>query len=250
MRRDPATAAGATTLPLVASRDSNAVLSAYRKELRSHGPIVAAGIAAALLCNFWALEDLLARRTDLSAAWISDLAARSQPSGWRFQLLEVAAGAAIAAFAWLLLRRQGGRSPLLRWGLLALLAAGVLAAIGGLAPLNCAEALERSCDLSYDPFDLLHTGANLLEVAALAAAFVLVGLGSGRRLSSIEGQTTTGDMRVAKATLAIGALWLLLLALAGLGYLIGDLESVKGLFQRGSQLLLGAWLIVLAICSP
>jgi hypothetical protein len=239
----------------VASRDPNAVTSAYRSKLRSREPIVVAGIAAALLCNFWALEDLLARRSDLSAAWISDLAARSQSSGWRFQLLEVAAGAAIAGFAWLLLRREGGRSPLLRRGLLALLAAGVLAAIGGVAPLNCAEALERACDLSYDPFDLIHTGANLLEVAALGAAFVLVGLGrarlgSVRPLSCREVQATNGGIGAGRMTLTIGALWLLLLALAGLGYLIGDLESVKGLFQRGSQLLLGAWLILLAICSP
>ena len=34
---------------------------------------------------------------------------------------------------------QGDRSPLLRRGLLALLAAGLLAALGGAAPLNCAE---------------------------------------------------------------------------------------------------------------
>ena len=216
-------------------------------------PVLLTGIAAALLCNFWVLEDLLAERSDLSAAWISDLAARSQPSGWRFQLLEVAAGLAIAGFAWLLARREGGRSPLLRRGLLALLAAGILAAIGGIAPLNCAEALERACDLSYDPFDLVHTAANLLEVAALAAAFGLVGLAkldSVRRLSPIDRQTTNGGAGVARAMVVIGALWLALLALAGLGYLVGDLESVKGLFQRGSQLLLGGWLALLAICSP
>jgi len=92
-------------------------------------PIALAGIAAALLANFWVLEDVLARRTDLSEAWISDLAARTEAGGWRFQLLEVAAGLAIAGFAWLLLRRQGGRSPMLRRGLLALAAAGLLAAL-------------------------------------------------------------------------------------------------------------------------
>ncbi len=203
-------------------------------------PVLLTGIAAALLCNFWVLEDLLAKHSDLSAAWISDLAARSQAYGWRFQLLEIAAGVAIASFAWLLLRREGGRSPLLRRGLLALLAAGVLAAAGGAAPLNCAEALEMACDLSYDPFDLVHTTANLLEAVALAVAFGLIGVG----LTRLDPRDARG-----RVTLAIGAAWLLLMAIAGLGYLIGDLESVKGLFQRGSQLLLGGWLALLAVYS-
>jgi hypothetical protein len=57
--------------------------------------------------------------------------------------------------------------------------------------------------------------------------------------------------RLGRATLALGAIWLLLMALAGLGYVVGgELDAAKGLFQRGAQLLLGAWLVVLAICSP
>jgi hypothetical protein len=211
---------------------------------------VATGIAAALLCNFWVLEGALAKRTDPTEAWISDLAARTQAGGWRFQLLEVAAGAAIVAFA-LLLRREGdGHPPLLRRGYLALAATGVLAVLGGLAPLNCAEALERACELSYDPFDLLHTSANLLEVAALATAFALIGTGlaclaeRGSPLVRIAPQRTAAMARV---TLALGALWLALTALSGLGYLLGDLEAAKGIFQRGAQLLLGAWLTLLAL---
>ena len=213
---------------------------------RSQLPTTIAGLAAALFCNFWVLEGLLAKRNDLSGAWISDLAARSQAYGWRFQLLEVAAGLAIAGFAALLLREAGDRpagagggagdTRLLRRGLLALLAAGALAALGGAAPLNCAEALERTCDLSYDPFDLLHTIANLLEVVALAAAFALVGIGLART-----------QPRLSRATLAIGTFWLLLMALAGIGYLVGDVGSAKGLFQRGGQLLLGTWLALLGL---
>jgi Protein of unknown function (DUF998) len=195
-----------------------------------------AGVAAALLANFWVLEDLLARHTDLSEAWISDLAARSQAGGWRFQLLEVLAGLAIAGFAWLLARREGGRSPLLRRGLLALLLAGLLAALGGVAPLNCAEALERACELSYDPFDLVHTGANLLEVAALLVAFASIGLG----LLRLDPRDRRG-----RATVTIAAFWLLLTAVAGLGYLVGDVGEFKGLAQRGAQLLLGGWLVLL-----
>jgi hypothetical protein len=206
--------------------------------MRGQLPTALAGIGTALLCNYWVLEDLLAKRNDFSAAWISDLAARSQVYGWRFQLLEVAAGLAIAAFALLLLRREGDPSPMIRRGLWALLAAGVLAAIGGAAPLNCAEALERACDLSYDPFDVIHTSANLLEIVALALAFAFVGVG----LTRLSPPGPFGQ-----ATIAIGALWLLLAALSGLGYLNGDVDSVKGLFQRADQLVLGAWLVLLGI---
>jgi hypothetical protein len=201
-------------------------------------PTALAGLAAALLCNFWVLEDLLAKRNDFSGAWISDLAARSQVYGWRFQLLEIAAGLAVAAFALLLLRREGDRSPMIRRGLWALLAAGVLGAIGGAAPLNCAEALERACDLSYDPFDVIHTTANLLEIVAVVVAFGLVGLG----LSRLDPRGAPG-----RATLAIGALWLLLTALSGLSYVSGDLDSAKGVAQRGAQVIFGLWLILLLI---
>ena len=189
-----------------------------------------------MLCNFWVLEDVLAKRTDFSGAWISDLAARSQVSGWRFQLLEVLTGLAIVAFALLLLRREGRRSALVRRGLVALIVVGILAGIGGAAPLNCAEALERACDLSYDPFDLIHTSANLLEISALALAFAWVGVG----LTRLDPRD-----RLGRATLTIGAFWLVLILATGLSYLVGDLDSAKGLFQRCSQLLLGGWLVML-----
>ncbi|MET0557341.1 MAG: hypothetical protein ABW065_01540 [Solirubrobacterales bacterium] len=209
--------------------------------------ILPAGVAAALLANFWLLEDWLAERTDLSGSWISDLAARTQVYGWRFQLLEVASGLAVAGYAALLLRATGawGRASergdgesarLLRRGLLALLAAGILVAIGGAAPLNCAEALERACDLSYDPFDLVHSAANLFEIAAVAIAFASVGLALLR---------TPQTRRLGQATLAIGAAWLLLTACSGLSYPFDSIDSVKGLCQRGAQVLLGTWLLVL-----
>jgi hypothetical protein len=209
-----------------------------REQLRPHRSILLAGVGAALLCNFWVLEDLLAKRNDLSGAWISDLAARSQVYGWRFQILEVAAGLAVAAFAALLLTREDKRSPLVRRGLWALLAAGVLAAIGGAAPLNCAEALERACDLSYDPFDVIHTSANLLEIVAVALAFALVGVGLTR---------PSPPSPFGRATLALGALWLALAALTGLSYLSADADSAKGIFQRADQVVFGAWLVLLGI---
>lgn len=201
-----------------------------------------AGLATGLLANFWLLEDWLAARTDLSDAWISDLAARTQVYGWRFQLLEIAAGLAIAAYAALLLRatRETGHPgepaapPLLRRGLGFLLAAGALLAVGGAAPLSCAEALERTCDLSYDPFDLVHSTANLLETLSLAAAFALVG-------TALRDHPTS--RRLGSATIAIGAAWLALTLVTGLSYPFDGIDTVKGLCQRAAQVLLGCWLV-------
>jgi hypothetical protein len=200
-------------------------------------PIALAGIGAALLSNYWVLEGLLAKRTDLSDSWISDLGARSEVFGWRFELLAVVSGLAIAAFALLLLPRLGALSPLARRGVLALFATGILAAIGG-APLSCAEGLEASCSLAYDPFDVIHATANLAEIATTALAFGCVGLGFSRLPPWRAG---------GRASLVLGAIWLLLTALTGLSYLSADIDAVKGVLQRSDQLVFGAWLILLGV---
>jgi hypothetical protein len=194
-----------------------------------------AGIGTALLCNYWVLEGLLARRTDLSDSWISDLGARSEVFGWRFELLAIASGLAIAGFSLLLLPRLGALSPTIRRGILALFATGILAAVGG-APLSCAEGLEASCSLEYDPFDVIHATANLAEIATTALAFGLVGSGLSR---------LARWRRAGQATLAIGALWLLLTVLTGTSYLSADVDSAKGILQRADQLVFGAWLALL-----
>jgi hypothetical protein len=207
--------------------------------MREEMPTALAGVGAALLCNYWVLEGLLARRTDLDDSWISDLGARSEVFGLGFDLLAVASGLAIAGFALLLLPRLGALSPTVRRGVLALAATGVLAAIGG-APLSCAEALESSCSLAYDPFDVIHAAANVAEIATTALAFGLVGLGLGR---------FPPWRRASQVTFAIGALWLLLTALTGVSYLSADVDSVKGLLQRADQLLLGVWLVLLGLLA-
>jgi hypothetical protein len=196
-----------------------------------------AGIGAALLSNYWVLEGALAKRTDLSDSWISDLGARSEAFGWRFDLLAIFSGLAVAGFALLLLARLGSLSPTIRRGVLALATSGVLAALGG-APLSCAEGLEAACSLAYDPFDVIHAAANLAEIAATVVAFGLLGLG----LRKLPGRRGAGDL-----TLAIGAIWILLTAITGLSYLSGDVDSVKGIFQRADQLLFGAWLVLLGL---
>src|SRR5204862_7634903 len=125
------------------------------------------------------------RRSDLSSSWISDLAARTEAFGWRFELLEIASGLAVVAFALLLLSRLDERSPTVRLGIWALAAEGALTVIGGAAPLSCAEALDPSCSLHYDAVDVAHATADLASTAATVLAFGWIGLGldriSGRR---------------------------------------------------------------------
>jgi hypothetical protein len=202
------------------------------------GAITLAGVVAALLGNYWVVAGFLAKRSDLSGSWISDLAARSEAFGWRFELLETVSGLAVVVFALLLLPRLGERSTMIRAGLVALIAEGVLTVIGAAAPLSCAESLDPSCSLRYDAVDVIHATAELASVAAMVLAFVLIGVG----LTRLTPRRADGNV-----TLTIGAVWLLLTAATALSYLGGDIDSVKGLLQRGSQLLFGAWLILLGI---
>jgi hypothetical protein len=200
-------------------------------------PILLAGIGAALINNYWVLEGVLAKRTDPTASWISDLAARSEAFGWRFELLEIASGVAVVGFALALLPRLGRLSPTIRYGLWALVAEGVLTVVGGAAPLSCAESLDPSCSLHYDAVDVVHATADIASTVATVLAFGWLCLGLDR-ISSRRG--------AARATLAIGVVWLALTLVTGVSYVSGDVDSVKGLFQRAGQVVFGVWLICLA----
>jgi hypothetical protein len=206
--------------------------------VRSRSSIALTGICAGLLCNYWVLEGLLSERSDISASWISDLATRSEGTGWRFVGLGVLSGLAVAAFALMLLRRRDAGSPTLRRGFAALLAAGALIAVASAAPLSCPEGLEPSCSLEYDGLDLIHSVVTLAESAATALAFGLVGLAL-LRLPRGRG--------AGRATLTMGALWLLLTLLTAITYADADIDSIKGLLQRGAQVLFGSWLVLLAL---
>ena len=122
-----------------------------------------------------------------------------------------------------LLPRLGALSPMVRRGVLALLATGILAAIGG-APLSCAEGLEASCSLAYDPFDVIHAAANLAEIAATALAFGLIGFGLAR---------LTPKSAASRITLGIAA--------------AGVAETGEGLLQRADQVSFGVWLVLLGV---
>ncbi len=212
-----------------------------------HRSTALAGLGAALLSNYWVLEWWLADRADTPRSWISDIATRTEPSGWRFQLLAILSGLAVAAFALLLRRvvaissayRKKWRPPeprgrMLRQGLVALIAAGAFVAIAGAAPLSCPEGIEPSCSLAEDPLDVIHALATGGEIVATILAFLLLGLALRPR----------GAGRV---MLAIGAAWLLLTAVTGLAYVSGDVDAVKGVLQRSAQILFGTWLVLLGL---
>jgi hypothetical protein len=204
--------------------------------LRSRPILFGTAILAALGANYWALEDLLADRHNFDASWISDLSTRSESSGGTFVALGVAAALALLLYGVVLLANLGERSPLLRWGALAFIAAAAFTVVAAAAPLSCAEGLEAACNLRDDTVDVVHSIATAGEIGGTILAFALLGLGFLR----------TERRSYGWATLAFGAVWLALTIVTGVSYLSNGVDEIKGAFQRADQILFGAWLIVLA----
>lgn len=205
---------------------------------RSRPLLLAPALAAALLCNYWALEDLLADRTNFDASWISDLSTRSEGSGAIFVAFGVASGLAVAAYALVLLSGPlGARRPWLRRGLWALLAAGALIVLASAAPLSCAEGLEANCHLQEDGLDVVHALATGGEIIATILAFALIGWGL---------RASPHLRSVGAFTLVLGAVWLGLTIVTGVSYLSDGVDEVKGALQRVDQLIFGGWLLALA----
>ncbi|HYC81708.1 MAG TPA: DUF998 domain-containing protein [Solirubrobacterales bacterium] len=229
--------------------------------IRSRPLVLASAAAAALLCNYWALEGLLADRTNFDGSWISDLSTRSEGSGPIFVALGVASGLAVCAYALVLLSGPlGERRPWLRRGLRALLAAGAMIVLASAAPLSCAEGLEANCELQQDGLDVVHALATGGEIIATVLAFALVGLGLRRARGcpsfghSDERTTTKGRSEertttlraVGTFTLVLGAVWLAFTIVTGISYLSHGVDELKGAFQRVDQLVFGGWLLALA----
>jgi hypothetical protein len=205
---------------------------------RSRPLVLASAVAAALLCNYWVLEEVLADRTNFDGSWISDLSTRSESSGAIFVAFGVASGLAVAGYALVLLHGPlGQRRPWLRRGLWALLAAGATIAIASAAPLSCAEGLEASCNLREDGLDIVHSVATGGEILATVLAFAMIGFGLRR---DPRGRS------VGAFTFTLGALWLALTIVTGLSYLSHGVDELKGAFQRVDQLVFGGWLLALA----
>lgn len=205
--------------------------------------IAATGVAAGVALNYWLLEGLLADRTDATGGWVSDLGARSESTGWIFDLLDVGSGLLVLAFALLVRPLLAGRGPALRHGSTALVAAGACSLVDGAFPLSCAESLPGPCELSYDAIDLVHVAETFVAIAATIAAFAFLAYG-------LLGEADPRLRRLGAITAGAGALWVLCNALMGGSYLIDGLESVRGLFHRASQVVLGGWLVAAAVSLP
>lgn len=204
--------------------------------------VAVTGVGAALAANYWALETLLAERTDPAGSWISDLGARTESTGPLFDLLEAASGLLLVAFALLLLPLLAGRSRELRWGAWGLVAVGVCTIVDGAFPLSCGEALAEPCELRYDAVDLIHGGETFLSIGITILTFALFAVGLLR-------ERDAPLRRLGGWTVAAGIAWTACNALMGAQYLVDDLASAKGIFHRAAQVVLGAWLIALALTA-
>jgi len=205
--------------------------------LRSRSALLGSAIVAALLANYWVLEDLLADRHNFDASWISDLSTRSESSGGVFVALGVLAAVALLIYGAVLVATLGRRGSLLRWGAIAFVVAAGFTLIAAAAPLSCAEGLEAACDLRDDALDLVHSFATGGEIAATVASFALLGVGFLR----------AGRRDFGWVTLGFGALWLALTIVTGVSYLSNGVDEIKGAFQRADQILFGVWLVTLAV---
>jgi hypothetical protein len=130
-----------------------------------------------------------------------------------------------------------GPSATLRRGVLALGALGLLTIADGALPLSCAEGLDPTCEIEGDAIDVLHgIETNLATVAALVAFWLL-----GRGLRAEPGQRAA-----ATTTLVLGIAWLALsIALLAGAYPLDDPGAGTGTIHRASQLVLGAWFVLL-----
>jgi hypothetical protein len=205
--------------------------------IRSRAVVVGSAIVAALLANYWALEDLLADRHNFDASWISDLSTRSESSGGAFVAIGVVAALALLIYGGVLVAALGRSGPLLRWGAIAFAVAAAFTLVAAAAPLSCAEGLEAACDLRDDTLDIVHSIATGGEIAGTVISFGLFGLGFWR----------AGRRRLGWAAIVFGALWLALTIVTGVSYLSHGVDEVKGAFQRVDQVVFGVWLVVLAV---
>jgi hypothetical protein len=204
--------------------------------------VTVTGVLAAVAANYWALETLLAERTDPAGSWISDLGARTESTGLLFDLLEVASGVLVIAFAALLIPVLGWRSRALWWGIVALVAVGVCTVVDGSFPLSCGETLAEPCKLRYDAVDLVHGGETFLSIAITIAMFALVAAG-------LRDEAEVRLRRLGGWTLVAGFAWTACNALMGAQYLIADLADAKGIFHRAAQVVFGLWLLALAVAA-
>ena len=207
--------------------------------------IVLSGLFAAALVNYWVLALLVGVDHDPGFSWISDLAARGESGNGRFALLDAASGVAVIALGMLLWgefaqRGWGSGVSLLRFGLVLLIASGVLDIADALLPVSCARSLGAGCVRAWDLGDYLHEVESALSVLVTGGSMVLIGLGLRRR---------GGPAALALLSVVAGGVFLALSALIALRGPIAELNGAKGWLQRGGEVILGCWLVALALAT-
>jgi len=206
--------------------------------------LLGTGLAAAVLVNYWIAGPVLGVDHDPGFSWISDFAARGEDGNWRFALLDALSGAAVVAFGALLwpalARGKGPGANALRWGLILLIASGAIAIADALLPESCGRSLGAGCVRADDLVDRLHQVESTLAVLVTGGAMLLIGVGLRRRGGE-------GSRLLAALSIVAGAVFLLLNALIALRFAVDAFDESKGWLQRGGQVVLGAWLIALAL---
>ena len=203
--------------------------------------LLIAGLLAAALVNYWVAGPLLGVDHDPGFSWISDFAARGEGGNWHFALLDALSGVAVIALGALLwpplARGSGPGASALRWGAILLLASGALAIADAFLPMSCGRSLGTDCVRADDLVDELHRLESTLAVLVGSGAMLLIGMGVMR----------AGWGRfLAWFSIAAGVVFLALNLMIALRTSVEAFNESKGWFQRGGQVVLGAWLLTLA----
>ncbi|MFC3540908.1 alpha/beta fold hydrolase [Nonomuraea ferruginea] len=178
-------------------------------------------IGAALLSSAWVTGQLTTPRVDRAHGYVGELAARDQEWTRLFRVSDVLAGLACLAGVALAPRvRQ-------EWqGWLALASAGLLTALAGLFPMDCAVLSDPACV----PATLSHRAH--VAAAVLAAVAVPVSMAA-----------LSARWRATGAWLLTG-----LTAVAGVLTLVTAVSGqLAGLAQRGLVTLVAVWLVYVAV---
>ena len=120
----------------------------------------------------------------------------------------------------------------LRWGLILLIASGVLAIADALLPVSCARSLGEGCVRAGDLVDQLHEVESALAVLATGGAMLLVGIGIRRG---------GGARWLVALSLLAGVAFLLLSGLISIRETVETFDEYQGWLQRGGHLVCGIW---------
>ncbi|MEV6670269.1 DUF998 domain-containing protein [Streptomyces sp. NPDC051162] len=224
MSRPPAPA-------VVAPAYARAVPGAVRA-VRSGWPLC----TAAVLYNAWVLEFVLPTGLDARHSYVSELFAADQRLHVLFGGIEIVTALLIAVGAAPCVLPRGGPVPADRWatgGRWALVAFAVSSVADVLLPMRCAPSVNRACE-AVNPW---HTGTSALAHAALFASmtlFIVASRAAGGRWPLVRRW----------APWVLGSA--LVTALATVGPLFGR-PGWHGVPQRAHLLLVGVWLVLLAV---